>query len=108
MDVQPLTVVGQFAVTLELFLVASGGVGTVTGAAGGVILDNEQRAEDAGDFGGDGIGTIAGHGFDDFEGALHHAAVAGAAVGEEVEDRPGVRVLGGTMGPAAGVNMGET
>lgn len=108
MDVQPLAAVSQLAVTLELFLVACGGGGTVAGAVSSVSFDDEQRAEDAGDFGGDGIGTSTGHGFDDIEGTLHHAAVAGAAVGEKVEDGAGVRVLGGTLAPAAGVNVGKT
>ena len=60
MDVQLLAAVGQLAMALELFLVASEGVGTVAGAAGGVSLDDEQMVEDTGDFGGDGIGTSTG------------------------------------------------
>lgn len=106
-DVQPLAAVGQLAVTLELFLLAFGGVATVAGAAGGVALDDKQMADDTGDFGGDGVGTSTGHGFDDIEGTLHYAAVARAAVDEEVENGAGVRVLGGTLAPTAGVNMGN-
>lgn len=93
--------------TLELSVVAFGGIGAVAGAAGGVGLDDEQRAEYAGDFGGDGIGAGTGHGVDYFKGTLHHAAVAGAAVGEEIEDGAGIRVLCGTLAPAVGVDVGK-